>query len=293
MYDEPETGCATVAMRWRSSRSSSGDSNMKQLVAQLTAISEARTDQELWERHVEIMRGYGFAYLLYGFTRYLTDRSLGDPADWIVLSTYPTGFTEVFVDQGLFYHAPMVKWVINNDGVCSWRHISEMRNAGTLTDKELEVVAFNAKFGLKAGYTVSFRGVSNRSRAGIALAVGPDRTQDEVDEMWKRDGQSITVINHMMHLKLLTLPYSGARPLTRRQIEVLQWVGDGKTNDDIAILMGLTVGTVEKHLRLARDALNVETTAQAVLKASFFNQMFLLDPEVREKSGFPDFVDVE
>ena len=96
-----------------------------------------------------------------------------------------------------------------------------------------------------------------------------------------------------MHLKLLTLPYSGARPLTRRQIEVLQWVGDGKTNDDIAILMGLTVGTVEKHLRLARDALNVETTAQAVLKASFFNQMFLLDPEVREKSGFPDFVDVE
>jgi LuxR family transcriptional regulator len=39
--------------------------------------------------------------------------------------------------------------------------------------------------------------------------------------------------------------------------------------------MGLTAATVEKHLRLAREALDVDTTAQAVLKASFQNQIFL------------------
>ena len=44
-----------------------------------------------------------------------------------------------------------------------------------------------------------------------------------------------------------------------------------------AVLMGLTPATIEKHLRLAREALSVETTAQAVLKASFQNQMFVLD----------------
>jgi len=58
---------------------------------------------------------------------------------------------------------------------------------------------------------------------------------------------------------------------------VLQWVGDGKTTQDIALLMGLTAPTVEKHLRLAREALSVETTAQAVLKAAFANQMFVMD----------------
>ena len=42
-------------------------------------------------------------------------------------------------------------------------------------------------------------------------------------------------------------------------------------------LMGLTPATVEKHLRLAREALDVETTAQAVLKAAFYNQMFTVD----------------
>jgi DNA-binding CsgD family transcriptional regulator len=79
------------------------------------------------------------------------------------------------------------------------------------------------------------------------------------------------------HMKLLTLPYTGSRSLTARQREVLQWVGDGKTAQDIAILMGLTPATIEKHLRLAREALDVETTAQAVLKAAFYNQMFVLD----------------
>ncbi|MFO7771946.1 MAG: LuxR family transcriptional regulator, partial [Roseovarius gahaiensis] len=34
--------------------------------------------------------------------------------------------------------------------------------------------------------------------------------------------------------------------------------------------------TVEKHLRLARQALGVETTAQAVLKAALQNQMFVV-----------------
>ena len=42
------------------------------------------------------------------------------------------------------------------------------------------------------------------------------------------------------------------------------------------MLMGLTPATVEKPLRLAREALAVETTAHAVMKAAFANQFFVL-----------------
>jgi LuxR family transcriptional regulator len=79
------------------------------------------------------------------------------------------------------------------------------------------------------------------------------------------------------HLKLMTLRYFGSRNLTKRQREVLECVGDGKTTQDTAMILGLTPATVEKHLRLAREALDVDTTAQAVLKAAFYNQMFVLD----------------
>ena len=72
-----------------------------------------------------------------------------------------------------------------------------------------------------------------------------------------------------MHLKVQRLPQLNPNtPLTLRQREVLQWVGDGKTMLDIATIMDLTPATVAKHLKMARDALNVETTAQAVLKLS-------------------------
>ena len=84
-------------------------------------------------------------------------------------------------------------------------------------------------------------------------------------------------MSNVFHLKLLTLPHA-SRQLTSRQREVLQWVGDGKTMQDIAILIELTPATVEKHLRLAREALDVETTAQAVLKAAFYNEMFIIEP---------------
>ena len=55
---------------------------------------------------------------------------------------------------------------------------------------------------------------------------------------------------------------------------MLEWVGDGKTAQDISTIMGVSPATIEKHLRLAREALDVETTAQAVLKASFQNQLY-------------------
>jgi LuxR family transcriptional regulator len=85
-------------------------------------------------------------------------------------------------------------------------------------------------------------------------------------------------MNNIAHLKILTLPYTPPnRSLTKRQREALQWVGDGKTTQDIALLMGLTAATVEKHLRLARESLSVETTAQAVLKAALHNQMYVME----------------
>ena len=115
--------------------------------------------------------------------------------------------------------------------------------------------------------------------AAIALTARAGMGQDEVDAIWAEHGDDILLLNNIAHLRILSLPYtSPTRSLTARQREVLGWVGDGKTVQDIALLLNLTPATVEKHLRLARDALSVETTAQAVLKASFQNQIFTLEP---------------
>ena len=139
------------------------------------------------------------------------------------------------------------------------------------------MLAFNQSHDVIAGYSISFKSLRPRVKAAIALTARPGMTQSEVDALWQRDGETIQALNNLAHLCIQTLPYEPPkRGLTDRQREVLSWVGDGKTVQDIAIVMGLTHATVEKHLRLARHALCVETTAQAVLKASFQNQIFFV-----------------
>lgn len=252
---------------------------MTSLVLHLEKLTNARTVEELWDIHTRQMATYGFDRVMYGFTRYRTSTGLGDPQDWVLLSTQSPEYMKVFFDEGLYYHAPMLRWALANNGACSWRWMMDMNRVDNLTPSELRVMEFNKSMDVTAGYTISFRSISERTKGAIALTAKPGMSQDAVEQAWAKFGEEIIVMNNVMHLKLLTLPYSGERNLTKRQREVLQWVGDGKTTQDIALLLELTSATVEKHLRLAREALDVETTAQAVLKAAFYNQMFVIDPD--------------
>lgn len=192
------------------------------------------------------------------------------------MTTQTPEYMREFVDKGLYNHAPMVRWARENVGACSWRWMEE--NLDSFSPSELRVVEFNRRMGVTAGYSISFRETSARTKGGIALTAPKGVSQSEVDAVWDEFGREILVMNQVAHLAMMSLPQgTSRRTLTARQREALQWVGDGKTTQDIALLMGLTTATVEKHLKLAREALDAETTAQAVLKAAIINQIYVLE----------------
>ncbi|MCO6382114.1 MAG: LuxR family transcriptional regulator [Vannielia sp.] len=241
-------------------------------------IVACRDVDELWACLKETMAHYGFPRLFYGYTTHRSGLNLGDRADITILSTLDPNYMAAFLDTGLYYHAPMVRWGIQHAGASSWRWVADRAAAGLMDADEQRVQRLNESYELRAGITLSFPMSNLRSRAGISLVPQPGVGQDEVDEIWARDGREIWALNNVAHLKIANLPQLiDRRPLTPRQREALEWVGDGKTTADIALIMGLTPSTVEKHLRLAREALGVETTAQAVLKASMLNQIYLVE----------------
>ncbi len=92
---------------------------MTSLVVHLERLTNARTVEELWDVHTRQMSTYGFDRLMYGFTRYRTSTGLGDPQDWVLLSTQSPEYMKNFIDEGLYYHAPMIRWALANDGACS------------------------------------------------------------------------------------------------------------------------------------------------------------------------------
>ena len=238
-------------------------------------VIASKTVEELWAFHCEAMAEFGFDRLLYGFTRFRTANSLGSSEDFLILTNHDSSYVDPFVNESMYLQAPTVRWALENSGTCSWSWIND--HPEILTDAEKRVIEFNRLHGVNAGYTISFKDVSVRSKGAIGLIAREGVKQAEVDTWWERDGRQITAMNNIAHLKISSLPYSAARKmLTARQREVLEWVGEGKTTADIALIMGLTAATVEKHLRLAREALDVDTTAQAVLKASFQNQIFVV-----------------
>jgi DNA-binding NarL/FixJ family response regulator len=56
-------------------------------------------------------------------------------------------------------------------------------------------------------------------------------------------------------------------PITRREAEVLTWLASGKTDREIAQIVGANMRTVQKHLQHIYEKLGVETRTAAVMRA--------------------------
>lgn len=60
--------------------------------------------------------------------------------------------------------------------------------------------------------------------------------------------------------------------LSKRELEVLQWLGEGKSNWEISQVMQISENTVKNHVQHILAKLKVTTRAQAVARGSMHNQ---------------------
>lgn len=244
--------------------------------------------EDLWSHHTKTLAGYGFDRVFYGFNAFRGAGLYDNPEDALLLTNMPADYVEAYVGGGMFRDGVMMRWATENVGAASWRDVYMAMAHEEPSKGEIAMRAMNEKHGITAGYTISFPMAIKNANAGIGMAVKKGMGQNEADAIWEQHGEDIEAICHVAHLCILQLPATGQRKLlTPRQSEVLEFVADGKTMADVAMLLERNVATVEKHLRGARDALGVETTAQAVRKASILNQIFRLDERDDKTSRLP------
>jgi DNA-binding CsgD family transcriptional regulator len=55
--------------------------------------------------------------------------------------------------------------------------------------------------------------------------------------------------------------------LTPREAEVLFWISEGKSNQDISVILGASTGTIRKHVEHILSKLNVENRTTAAVMA--------------------------
>ncbi len=246
------------------------------LIGHAAALLRAETIEAVWAEAVAALRALGFAQVIYGYSPDARGAVLGSADDFLVLSTLPQALVREIVTRGLHWHSVTFNWALRNAGVVGWSLPAAEAGLPPNFVRRPEIQDFYAAAGMGAGVSVGFASARTRGAAAMALVAPPEVSQDQVDAWLPLESEAIFVLCSMTHRALTGLPWR--RPsgdLTPRQREVLEWVADGKTTADIALILGLRPATVEKHLRLARACLGVDTTAHALVKATFLNQLFV------------------
>ena len=249
----------------------------------INRITAASSIDDAWALATGYFAALGFGRANYGFTRFKHLKTIGDPEDALFLSTCDADYVKRYFQGGFYAKTPVFRWAERSSGACTWAWVKEAFEAGKLSTEEAEAVRQNAAMGVVSGISVSFPEVSSRSKGALGLIADPGILTADVETIFAARREEIMAVANMMHLAIVHLPQlSRHRALSPRQREALEWVADGKTTQDVALLMGVSPAMVEKHLRLAREALAVETTAQAVAKGALLNMIFQRQIEVAQ-----------
>lgn len=246
--------------------------NTPRSVGDVTAdLIAAETTEATWAVFCEAMISYRFNRILYCGTLFDSHGQFLNLDETLILHLGPQAYADIYIGEQLYLHSPSCAWANANTGFVSWPEAARQM-AQQITPEMMRIAQLNAQFGVGAGFVGSFNGVAPGKNGVIGMAVETGMDQAEADAIWAEHGKDIETICKTMHLRISSLPQPILlRPLTTRQREVLEWYSQGKTTQDIATIMGLSAGTVEKHMRCARESLDATTTVHAVKKAASMN----------------------
>lgn len=242
----------------------------------IRTISFAGHIEEVWATLRAAMARFGFDRLNYTYLPMLQDPQRVSRSLRFTLTSHPNPRVAEVYRSDLLDRSPMRRWAAENVGAISWSRQSDLLRTYDWLDIADELNALLADLGFHAGYTIGFPSSGEGDKGALGLTARADLDQGAVDAIWAQHGPAIEAIAGVAHARMSQMPLDlGHGRLTDRQADILKWIADGKSVQDVAILRGRSVAAIEKQLREARDRLGVETTAQAIARVALLNQLGL------------------
>lgn len=225
------------------------------LVEVISAIQEAEDRTALTGSFLNALKPFGFD----GFSISINAKDRHD-----LLSPQLTSLADTFFKDYIIYRfddvCPVLANAISVNAVFSWS------SARSTTDKhEQKLLNYLRAIPILRGLVIPLPHIPNRvSSANITSS-----REVSFDE---RTVHCVAILARvaMMRAESLGLCAEGAQTklldadLSAIQIGILNWAAQGKTNPDIAIIMGLSRRAVEYHMSAILRKLRVATRAQAI-----------------------------
>ncbi len=185
--------------------------------------------------------------------------------EYVLLSGWPTAWLERYIAEDYVHVDPVIRQLKRTVTPFQWDEA--LYDVGNEPQAH-RVMTEATEFRMHSGLTVPIYSVS-----GFQACVTYGSSERKLD-LSSRSVAALHLISIYAHNKMRdVMADSGNRAakrataLSAREIEVLKWMAAGKTNWEIARIIGVTERTVEFHVSQALRRLNAVTRTQAVAEA--------------------------
>lgn len=186
--------------------------------------------------------------------------------DWrenLILGTIPETYLDQYWADRSIFDSPLFLACLH---ACRPIPLSQIYERKRLTRRGQAIYNRAAQYGLGEGYAFPLKGRFNRP--ALVLVAGDFKTIDHAAFLY------IEMAGMEFYHRACTLfPENGAhgtrphQPLSQRERETLTWAAKGKTDWEIAQLLGISERTVHYHIENAKKKMMVPTRLQAVVEA--------------------------
>lgn len=220
-------------------------------------IAQADDIGALWEIAADYLGGFGFNAVGY----MLLQR--GQPEE--PLAVFSRGLSDELVHgyaaQGYGKHDSVLRYGLATGA--PFRR-SQLPSHTTLSRREWQNRNRLDELGLGDALILPVFGPANNN--GIISLAFP-REEGLIDRL---NWSELQAVAQVIHLRCVALFPDGAtaidNPLSGRELEILRWVAQGKSNTVIAEILAISSGTVDTYMRRMFEKLNVTDRTSAAVK---------------------------
>ncbi|SDT97483.1 LuxR family transcriptional regulator [Stappia sp. ES.058] len=225
-----------------------------EVIDQLNAIEDSAQAMALLDR---IRSSYGLKNVVY-FAAQIPELTVREP---YLAVTYDDAWVQHYKDRDYVSVDPVLSAGLQRMLPTDWSTFD--RTSGPLKTFFGEAEEFGVG---RQGLTMPIRGVNGEAAMLSITSEESDREWIRLRTHYMRDFQLIANVVHEMILRVERVQTVIPR-LTRREIECLKWASEGKTYEEIAIILGIRRGTVQSYMEFSRLKLNAVNTTHSVTRA--------------------------
>ncbi|MFB9985518.1 LuxR family transcriptional regulator [Mesorhizobium kowhaii] len=184
-----------------------------------------------------------------------------DPA---IILNYPDGWQERYLEMGYDRIDPIIKTSRQRTGAFRW---SDLYNDANTSEDERHVFDEAASFGLRSGISVPLHG----PQGGFAIMSFAQSSDHGFHDRAIAYLELAALHFHLRVIQLANLSDFEAIPeLSKREIECILWTARGKSSWEIGCILGISVNTVNFHIKNVMQKFDTGSRTAAAIKAVNF-----------------------